>query len=49
MISGMIVRGETKLLGKIFSAALEIKWRERNQLYIQALDHKKLSIKMNLF
>jgi len=35
MISGMVVIGETKLFGKPFSSALEIKELESDHLYIQ--------------
>jgi hypothetical protein len=41
MISGMIVRGETKLLGKTFSSALEIKQLEGDHLRI----YKHLPVK----
>jgi hypothetical protein len=34
MISGMLVGGETKLLGKTFSSALEINEREDDHLCI---------------
>jgi hypothetical protein len=40
MISGMMVRGETKLLGKTFSSVLEMKECETDHLYISALAHK---------